>query len=70
MVCVNNRGTGRGNRVGDRLERLMYRFADLVKAAFAWWDNVPAVLRVVILLRFGLLPTTTELVRLVETLGQ
>ncbi|HEY3143975.1 MAG TPA: hypothetical protein VGJ86_22755 [Acidimicrobiales bacterium] len=47
----------------------MLRFAKLVEASFAWWDNVPPVWQAVALLHVGLLPAVTEVTRLTNLLG-
>lgn len=69
MTCASNRGPGRGRRLADRYERAMLRFAKLVEASFAWWDNVPPVWQAVALLHVGLLPAVTEVTRLTNLLG-
>lgn len=66
MTYAPDRETGHADRV-SRFERRMSRFARVVRAAFAWWDEVPPALRylaiLVVLQLLGFLPPTVDLIR-------
>jgi hypothetical protein len=70
MQSLTNHGPERDPGFAERCERALHRSADLVESVLEPWRRLSRFEQVVVLTWLGLLPRTTDIVRLVETLGR